>query len=123
MIEEAFKENSELMVEGSDKKIRIMIFGAQPPCVQCLRAERLARETAATYPEGLVSVEKYEAWSEMGKKYAISLAPTTMINGEKVAVGLVLETEALKAEIDRLRDEFNHRRPTVHLSDSGNLSA
>ena len=31
-----------------------------------------------------------------------------MINGEKVAVGLVLETEALKRKIDRLRDEGNH---------------
>ena len=96
------------MGERSAKKIRILIFGAQPPCVQCLKAERLAREAAAAYPEGLVSVEKYEACSEMGERYNIRLAPTTVINGEKVAVGLVLETEALKKKIDRLRDAFNH---------------
>ena len=95
------------MVEGSDKKIQILIFGAQPPCVQCLKAERLAREAAATYPEGLVSVEKHEAWSEMGKKHNITLAPTTVINGQKAAVGQVLETEALKGWIDRVRDEDN----------------
>ena len=95
------------MGERSARKIRILIFGAQPPCVQCLKAERLAREAAAAYPEGLVSVEKYEGCSEMGKKYEISLVPTTVINGEKVAVGLVLETEALKRKIDRLRDEGN----------------
>lgn len=96
------------MGEGSAHKIRILIFGAEPPCVQCLKAERLAREAAATYPEGLVSVEKQAAWSEMGKKYDIRLAPTTVINGEKVAVGLVLETEALKRKIDRLRNEGNY---------------
>jgi|GEM_PF-1042790 glutaredoxin len=108
MIEGTSQENIESMVEGSDKKIRILIFGAQPPCVQCLKAERLAREAAATYPEGLVSVEKYEAWSEMGKKLNITQVPTTVINGEKVAVGQVLEAGALKRQIDRLRDEFNH---------------
>ena len=95
------------MVEGPDKKIQILIFGAQPPCVQCLKAERLAREAAGNYPQGLVSVEKYEVWSEMGKKYGITMTPTTVINGQKAAVGQVLETEALKGWIDRLRNEFN----------------
>ena len=34
-----------------------------------------------------------------------TLAPTTVINGQKAAVGQVLETEALKGWIDRVRDE------------------
>jgi glutaredoxin len=95
------------MAKGADQKIRILIFGSQPPCIQCLKAERLAREAAATYPQGLVSVEKYEAWSEMGIENNITLVPTTVINGEKVGVGQVLEAEALKRQIDRLSDEGN----------------
>ena len=75
MIEGTSKEQIKSMGEGPTKKIRILIFGAQPPCVQCLKAERLAREAAAAYPEGLVSVEKYEAWSEMGKRYDIAWPP------------------------------------------------
>ena len=43
----------------------------------------------------------------MGKKYGIAMTPTTVINGQKAAVGQVLETEALKGWIDRLRNEFN----------------
>jgi hypothetical protein len=83
------------------KKVEILIFGAQPPCTRCLQAERIAREVAALFPEGLVSVEKFEAWSEKGQTYNITMTPTTVINGEKVAVGKVLEAEALKVQIER----------------------
>ena len=68
----------------------------------------MAREAAAEpIREGVISVEKEEVWSEKGKKYGITMTPTTVINGEKAAVGKVLETEALKGWIDRLRNEFN----------------
>jgi hypothetical protein len=83
------------------KNVKILIFGAQPPCARCLQAERIAREVAALYPEGLVSVEKLAAWSEQGKKYEITMTPTTIIQGEKAAVGRVLSAEELKGMLDR----------------------
>jgi hypothetical protein len=45
-----------------------------------------------------------------GKKnlILITMTPATVINGEKVAVGQVLEIEALKRRIDRIIDGYNH---------------
>lgn len=73
------------------KKIEILIFGAVPPCSRCLLAERNAREAAAGFPEGLVSVEKVDAWSEKARKFKITMTPTLVINGEKAAVGRVMD--------------------------------
>lgn len=83
-------------------KVEILIFGALPPCALCLQAEKIAREAAALYPEGLVSVAKFYGFSEPAAKYQISVTPTTVINGEKAAVGKMLSPEELRARIDRL---------------------
>ena len=82
------------------KSIEILIFGTQPPCTRCLQAEKNAREAAAFYPEGLVSVEKCDAWSEQGIKSGITMTPTTIIQGEKAAVGKLLSIEELKSLLD-----------------------
>jgi hypothetical protein len=83
--------------ERQRKKVEILIFGTQPPCSRCLLAERNAREVAADFPEGQVSVEKVDAWSERARKFRITMTPTTIINGEKMAVGKVLDqTELIK---------------------------
>jgi predicted DsbA family dithiol-disulfide isomerase len=81
------------------KKVEILIFGAEPPCSRCFLAERNAREAAAEFPEGLVTVDKVDAWSEKARKYRITMTPTTVINGDKAAVGRVLDREEIKAII------------------------
>jgi hypothetical protein len=89
------------------EKVEILIFGAQPPCSRCLLAERNAREAAADFPEGLISVEKVDAWSEKARKFRITMTPTTVINGEKAAVGKVLDQTELREIIQRIVAGFD----------------
>ena len=93
--------------EKQRKKVEILIFGAQPPCSRCLLAERNAQEAATDFPEGLVSVEKVDAWSERARKFTITMTPTTVINGEKAAVGKVLDQTELKEIIQRIAAGFD----------------
>lgn len=89
------------------KKIEILIFGAVPPCSRCLLAERNAREAAAGFPEGLVSVEKVDAWSEKARKFKITMTPTLVINKEKAAVGKVLDVKELGEIIQRIAADLH----------------
>ena len=89
------------------KKIEILIFGTVPPCSRCLLAEKNAREAAAGFPEGLVSVEKVDAWSEKARKFKITMTPTLVINGEKAAVGKVLEQKELGEIIQRIAADLH----------------
>jgi hypothetical protein len=89
------------------KKIEILIFGAVPPCSRCLLAERNAREAAAGFPEGLVSVEKVDAWSEKARKFKVTMTPTLVINGEKAAVGKVLDQKELGEIIQRIAADLH----------------
>jgi hypothetical protein len=84
------------------KKIEILIFGTEPPCSRCLLAEQNAREAAAGFPAGLISIEKWEAWSEKARKFKITMTPTTVVNGEKAAVGKVLDSRELKTLIQKI---------------------
>ncbi len=89
------------------KKIEILIFGAVPPCSRCLLVERNAREAAAGFPEGLVSVEKVDAWSEKARKFKINMTPTLVINGEKATVGKVLDQKELGEIIQRIAADLH----------------
>jgi Thioredoxin domain len=89
------------------KKVEVLIFGAQPPCSRCFLAERNAREAAADFPEGLITVEKVDAWSERAQKFRITMTPTTVINGEKAAVGKVLDRTELKEMIQKIVAGFD----------------
>jgi hypothetical protein len=93
--------------EKHRKKVEILIFGAQPPCSRCLLAERNAREVAADSPEGLISVEKVDAWSEKARKFSITMTPTTVINRKKAAVGKVLDQTELKEIVQRIVAGFD----------------
>ena len=101
------KRANEPTAEKHRKKVEILIFGAQPPCSRCLLAERNAREAAADFPEGLISVEKVDAWSEKARKFRITMTPTTVINGEKAAVGKVLDQTELREMIQRIVAGFD----------------
>jgi hypothetical protein len=89
------------------KKIEILIFGTVPPCSRCLLAERNVREAAAGFPEALVSVEKMDAWSEKARILKITMTPTLVINGEKVAVGKVLGQKELGEIIQRIAADLH----------------
>jgi hypothetical protein len=109
----AFEEDS-LLLEGAgcipamlasvDKAlpgpIKVLVFVSKPPCPcgRCLRAEREALRAAQKFPSDLVLVEKYDAFSIIAKENQISVTPTVVIAGKKVAVGRVL-TEDRIAEI------------------------
>ncbi len=96
------KMGIKLKAEKQRGKVDILIFGTQPPCSRCLLAERNAREVAADFPDGLIAVEKVDAWSEKARKSGITMTPTTMINGEKVGVGRVLDPTELREKIQRI---------------------
>lgn len=81
-------------------KVHILVFGTIPPCVPCYQAEQIAREAAASYPEGWVVVEKLEAWSDMGKRLNISLTPAIAVNGKVLAMGRIVPLDELRKTID-----------------------
>jgi hypothetical protein len=85
---------------GSALPVEILIFGTNPPCTRCLQAEKIAREVAALFPEGLILIRKLDAWSDAGVRYKVTMTPTTMINGKRAAVGKVLSAEELKSLLD-----------------------
>jgi hypothetical protein len=63
-----------------------------------LQAEREAQWAAQRFPAGQVVVEKHDAFSIVGKENQVSVTPTIIIAGRKVAVGKAL-TEDQIAEI------------------------
>jgi protein-disulfide isomerase len=89
-------------VDARPKRIEVLIFGTDPPCSRCLLAERNAREAAVEFPEGLIAIEKWDAWSERARQFQITMTPTTVVNGEKEAVGKVLDPQELKALFQKI---------------------
>ncbi|MGB9802853.1 thioredoxin family protein [Desulfofundulus sp.] len=82
-------------------RVKILVFGTSPPCQKCLQAEREARQAAAQFPQGEVTVEKHDALSELGQKYGVMLTPTVVVNGKTVAVGRVLKESELMEIIQK----------------------
>lgn len=78
-----------------ESKVKILVFGTNPPCAKCQQAEREARLAAERFPAGQVVVEKHNALSEMGQKYGIAVTPTIIVNDKKVATGKVLTKDEL----------------------------
>lgn len=68
--------------------VTVKIFGTEPPCAKCKKAEETARKAAAKFP-GQVVVEKYPAMSEEGDKYGVMMTPTVVVNEKVVAAGSV----------------------------------
>ena len=75
--------------------IEVKVFGAEPPCVNCKRAEQEAKAAAAEFP-GQVTVQKVWALSPEGLALDLLLTPAVMVNGKVVSQGRVPLAEELE---------------------------
>ncbi len=57
-----------------------------PPSAGCLQAEREAQRAAHRFPAGEVVVGTHDAFSVVGKENQVSVPPTIIVAGRKVAV-------------------------------------
>ena len=78
--------------------IKVLVFGATPPCAKCKEVEKRATRVAAKYP-GQVEVSKFEAISEEGQKYNVLFTPAVVINDKVVASGEVISESELEKAI------------------------
>ena len=75
--------------------IEVKIFGSEPPCAKCKKAEAVALKAAGEFPDQ-VSVEKLSALSPEGLSLGILSTPVVLINGKTIAQGRVPEEAELK---------------------------
>jgi hypothetical protein len=75
--------------------IEVKVFGAEPPCVNCKRAEEEAKKAATAFP-GQVTVRKVWALSPEGLALELLLTPAVMVNGTIVSQGRVPLAEELE---------------------------
>jgi hypothetical protein len=75
--------------------LQIKIFGAQPPCANCARAEREARKVAAEFP-GQVEVVHLDALGPEAEPYGLMVTPVIVVGEKVVASGRVLPAPKLK---------------------------
>ncbi len=69
--------------------ITIKIFGTNPPCANCIRAEKQVRFAVEDLPED-VEVIKLDALSDEADQYGIMTTPLIVINDEVISAGKVL---------------------------------
>ena len=69
--------------------ITIKIFGTNPPCANCIRAEKQARIAAENFTNK-VEVVKLDALGAEAEQYGIMTTPLIVINDEVVSAGKVL---------------------------------
>ena len=69
--------------------ITIKIFGTNPPCANCIRAEKQVRIAVEEFLEE-VEVLKLDALSDEAEQYGIMTTPLIVINDEVVSAGKVL---------------------------------
>lgn len=77
--------------------IEVKIFGSDPPCAKCKKAEEAARKAAEAYP-GQVSVEKLSALSPEGLRLGILSTPVVAVDGKIVARGSVPDVKELRTK-------------------------
>jgi protein-disulfide isomerase len=82
--------------------LQIKVFGTTPPCANCKRAEKAAREAAEQFP-GRVEVVKLDVMSEEAQQYGLVMTPLVVIGDDVVAAGRVLPVARL---VDELRQRL-----------------
>jgi hypothetical protein len=78
--------------------LQIKVFGAEPPCANCKRAEREARKAANEFP-GQVEVVHLDALGPEAQPYGLMVTPVTVVGEHVVASGKVLPAPKLKPYI------------------------
>lgn len=76
------------------KKVKIEVFGSDPPCAKCKATIKLCEELVKEFGEA-VEVKKYTAFSEEADKYNILMTPTVVVNGKILTTGKVPSREEL----------------------------
>ena len=81
-------------------KVRIEVFGGDPPCAKCRASVKLAEEVAKGFGD-MVEVKEYTAFSEEGDKYNIMMTPTVVVNGKVLVTGKVPSRDELLDAVKR----------------------
>lgn len=80
--------------------INVKVFGTTPPCARCKELTKRAMKVAEKYP-GKIEVEKLDAMSAEGDKYAIMMTPTVVINDKVVSVGKMPTEDEIETMIKK----------------------
>jgi len=81
-------------------KVKIEIFGSEPPCPKCRATVKLSEEVAKEFGDAL-EVKEYTAFSKEADKYNIMITPTVVVNGKVFATGKVPNREELISAVKR----------------------
>lgn len=75
--------------------IEVKIFGSEPPCAKCKKAEEAAKKAAGEFADQ-VTIEKLSALSPEGLSLGILSTPVVLVNGKTIAQGRVPDEGELK---------------------------
>jgi protein-disulfide isomerase len=81
-------------------KVRIEVFGSDPPCAKCRAARKLSEEVAREFG-GAVEVKEYNAFSEEADKYNVMITPTVVVNSKVLVTGKVPSRDELRGAVKR----------------------
>jgi protein-disulfide isomerase len=75
--------------------IEVEVFGSEPPCVKCRKAEEEAKKAAAKF-QGQVTVKKYSALAPEGLELGLMMTPAVVVNGRVISQGRVPQESELE---------------------------
>ena len=78
--------------------LQVKVFGTTPPCANCMRAEKQARQAAEQFP-GQVEVVKLDAMGPEAESYGLMSTPLVVVSDEVVGRGKVVPAAKLAAII------------------------
>ena len=84
----------------------LLVFIA-PSCPHCPNAVRAALALALASPLVNVSIVDVQRFEELARRYQVTAAPTTVVDGELSLTGLVSPTELVQRLLDRGTDRHN----------------
>jgi disulfide oxidoreductase YuzD len=74
--------------------LQIKVFGTTPPCANCMRAEKQARQAAEQFP-GQVEVMHLDALGPEAQAYGLVVTPLVVVGEEVVGTGKVVPAARL----------------------------
>ncbi len=74
--------------------IKIKVFGPNPPCATCKRAEAQARQAAAQFP-AQVEVVKLDAMGPEAEPYGMIMTPLVVVDDKVVGSGRIVPAKEL----------------------------
>jgi len=79
-------------------KVRVEVFGTEPPCAKCRVVKKIAKELAKEY-DG-VEVVELPIFSKEAEKYDIISSPTVVINGKIIFSGKVPSKDEFRKAVE-----------------------